>query len=475
MLLMVLAGVILAQVEPRVLWTVDTKSTSFGGGAVADVDGDGNLDIAFCSYFGDSKVRVLRGKTGQEIWSWEAGPGEGKGGACLDASCRFYDVDRDGKLDLVVPVSNTSQVIVFDAATGQRKWTYEAGQGECIDTPPWIGEINGTLSIVVGTFKAKLHVIKAADGTLIRQVQIAEKGAVQACPLVLDLNNDGVQDFIGATFNGDKRIVAANGAAKEESGAYGPDRKPLSVRVQELWHIQTGGAIYHGPSTGDLDGDGKPDFTIGSYDGKVYAFRADGSELWTASPGDRYFMAPTVITDLDGDGKPDVVAASENVSAFKADGSRMWSVKFDDPGTHWGLSRGASVADLTGDGKADLALLNGRGLLKVLAAADGATIGEFDAAKIFKPKMETCSHAPLIADFDGDGKLDLFFVVGHVDMRKPETNQGLAVCLTGFDGSAKRPDGSPAGWFMHRHDPLNTGNTSTPIDPAWLGMKRVAN
>lgn len=448
--------------SPRVLWTSPLKSTSFGGAAVGDVDGDGTLEVAFCTYFGDSKVRVLRGKDGSEVWSYDAG--NGKGQACLDASCKFFDIDGDGKLELVVPVSNTSQVIMFDAATGKKRWTYEAGAGECIDTPPWIGKIDGTLSIVVGTFGAKLHVIRAADGKGVRTVQIAPKGAVQSCPIVMDLNGDGVMDYIGATFNGDNRVVAVDGSKQDEAAAFGKDGKPIAIKVNELWHIQTGGAIYHGPSVGDLDGDGKPDLAIGSYDGKVHAFRVDGSELWKASPGERYIMGPTVMADLDGDGKPEVIAAGENVTALKVDGTTLWSVKFDKPGTYWAVTRGVSVADLDGDGKPDLGVLNGRGLFKALRGSDGATIYEFDAKTVFKGKAEACSNLPIIADFDGDGKLDVFFVVGEATSTTPDKNTGVAICLTGFEGSAKNADGSPAGWFMHRHDEHNTGNVLTPID-----------
>ena len=452
---------------PKVLWSVPVRSASYGGGAVADVNGDGVLDVAFCCYFGDSMVRVLSGKDGKEIWSYDASISKGKGDSCLDASCRFTDLDGDGKLELVVPVSNTSQVIAFDAATGEKRWTYEAGYGECIDTPPWIGDTNGDgkPEIVVGTFKARLHVINGQDGSRVRTVQIAPKGAVQSCPIVMDLNSDGHMDYLATTFNGDNRVVAATGAVEEPP--LGEDHGPRPVH--ELWHVETGSPmLYHGPSVGDLNGDGKPDFAIGTYDGKVYAFGKDGSKLWTTESIERYIMGPTVIADVDGDNKPEVIVAGESVTVLKADGTTLWTKRFDKPGEFWAITRGVSVADLDGDGKPDLAAINGRGLFKVLRGADGATLYEFDTAGIYDGKAESCSNLPLIADFDGEGRLDVFFVVGRGTSNQGAKNSGVAVCLTGFGGSAKKSDGSPAGWFMHRHDAQNTGNVSTPIEAALL-------
>lgn len=419
---------------PRILWTYALKSNSFGGASIADVDGDGGLDIAFATYFGDSSVYVLRGRDGTLLWKHQGGE------ECLDASSRFADLDGDGRLELVVPVSNSGSVIAFDAASGAVRWRAELGHGECTDTPPCIVDLDGDArpDVVVGTFKGKLFVLRGVDGKLLRTLEVAP-GAVQSCPVVMDLNGDGVLDFVAANFRGDHCVHAVSGV----------DGAPL-------WRLQTGDHIYHGPSVGDLDGDGKPDMAIGSYDGFVYAFRgSDGGLLWKVKPGDRYFMSPTVMADIDGDGRPEVLCASQRITAIRGDGSIVYSVPADETGGYASVTRGVSIADLDGDGQLDLAVLNSFGLLRVVRARDGMKIVDFDASLIGGKRTLDTSHGPAIADFDGDGRLDVFFVVGG----DAKNRHGTAVCVTGFAGRGE-------GWIMLRHDERNTGNLSTPLAPA---------
>ncbi|MEN8152200.1 MAG: FG-GAP-like repeat-containing protein, partial [Planctomycetota bacterium] len=141
---------------PEVAWTTPLDAPSFGSAAVADIDDDGRLEVAFGTYFGDDSVRVLNGEDGSEYWRFHAGR------ACLDASCRFADLDGDGHLELVVPVSNKGWVLAFDAKSGDELWRYTTSPTECTDSPPAIldldgnGDGDGKLEVVYGTFKGNL-------------------------------------------------------------------------------------------------------------------------------------------------------------------------------------------------------------------------------------------------------------------------------------------------------------------------------
>jgi hypothetical protein len=96
-------------------------------------------------------------------------------------------------------------------------------------------------------------------------------------------------------------------------------------------------------------------------------------------------------------------------------------------------------------------------MFRVFEGATGKKLYEFDAGKVVKGRLWHSSHGVTIADLTGDGRLDVFFVVGGTQPEK----HGHAMCLTGFPGKGR-------GWYMLRHDPENTGNASTPLPKTLL-------
>jgi outer membrane protein assembly factor BamB len=428
------AAALSAQSPPlEVLWKVPLRSNSYGGAAVADVDGDGLLEVAFGTYFGDSRVLVLNGEDGSELWSHDAGR------ACLDASVRFGDVNGDGRLDLVVPVSNTCRVHAFEAATGKIQWTYETGDGDCIDSPPALVDLNGDgfPELVFGSFRNRLHVVDGPTGKRVRLLDVGT-GFIQTGPVVMDLDGDEVADFVAGTFKGDNRLWALSGRTGEP-----------------LWHHEVGKGIgiYHGPAVGDLDGDGIPELVQTAYDGVVRCLRSkDGKVLWSLNPGERYYMSPAAIADLDGDGKLEVIAVSSRVTVIESDGEVRYSKRI---AAGWGgAHRGASIADLDGDGNLDIAYLLDNGSFGVRRGRDGELLYELAASRITDQTVASNANGPVLADLDGDGFLDAFYVVGRGQSSGSDANFGVAVCVTGFRGRGP-------GWPMLRHDAHNSGNFHT--------------
>jgi outer membrane protein assembly factor BamB len=437
---------------PTALWTVPIGSHSFGSGAAADVNGDGVADIAFATYFNDARVRVLSGVDGGEIWSYhDPDPTRDD---CYDASCKFADVNDDGALDLVVPCSSGCRVLAFDAATGDIIWNTYLGDGDCTDSPPWIGDADGdgATDVVVGTFRARLHVLRGGDGAITRTLSVAEAGAVQTCPVVMDVNGDGVNDYIAGIFARDT----------EQHGLYALSGADGS----RLWRAPLGDSIYHGPAVGSPRADRQIDLAVCCYDGNVYLIDAmRGEILWQRESGSRYIMSPAVMADLDGAGpqRESIIVASESFTILDGEGAAVSAPQPVSTIPYDVVTRGVSAADLDGDGALDFAYLTSAGIFRVVNRA-GEILYEFDATMACgegKPS-EQSSHGPILADFNGDGRLDAFFVVGGGGEHSQHgpARYGMAICLTGFTGKASATNS----WMMIRHDAHNTGNPATPVD-----------
>lgn len=425
----------------RVLWHKDLQAPSFGAACFA------SGRVAFGTWFGDSRALMLCGTDGSEVWSRDFGDGQGR--ACLDASFRFAALKAENSLiatpALLVPVSSTGTLHALDFASGQTLWSYSAGDGDGIDSPAAFVDTDrdGLCDIVFGSFRGRLHVLDQ-QGRRLRHVRIGD-GMVQTGPLVVDADRDGTADFVAGTFKGDNRLYCRSGS----SGA-------------EIWHLQlpTGGptdlGIYHGPALGDLDQDGVPELVTTAYDGVVRCLRLrDGEELWRVVPGDRYFMSPPSIGDVDGDGKPEVITASQRVTVIDGRGTVRYSVPISPPDSHLAADRGAALADLDGDDRLDIAVLRADGWFGVLRGSSGELIFELPRQTVTPRPVLGCANGPVLADLDGDGALDAFYVLGNPSERQ---RFGIAVAVTGFFG--KGP-----GWYMLQHDAQNTGNVATELAP----------
>jgi len=326
-------------------------SSSFGnpvlplGMTVADLNGDGKLDLVTSNQNGE--VSVFLGN-GDGTFQAERDYVMGSTNADL-TSITAVDLNRDGKLDLVVCDVGTAQVVVV------------LGNGDGTFGTPAFYSTNGNLpeNLVIGDFNA--------DGV----VDIA----------VTNLNSNTIAVLLG---NGDGTLKP--GITSAASFA------PLYL------------------AAGDFNKDGKLDLVVTSEDESyisVMLGNGDGTfrQPVTYAAGINPW---TILTaDFNNDGNLDVAvinyndAVTNTVSVFlgNGDGTLKPYVQFD-----VGQSPSQmATSDLDGDGKLDLLVINEQGN-PTLSVLFGNGDGTFQPQVVF-PLQGYAAIVP--GDFNGDGRLDL--------------------------------------------------------------------
>ncbi len=407
----------------QILWWHDLDAPSFGSASAGDIDNDGKLELVFGTYFNDEKIHALNAEDGSELWSYDTG-------GCNDASPIIYDVDLDGALEVILPASSPCRVFCFDGATGAVEWSFSTSYN-CLDSPPAVADVDedGLPEIVFGAWGGYVYCLNGENGTQRWRVNVGTSSYIQSEPNILDVDGDGDLDVVVAQWAGDSRVYALEG-----------------LDGSTLWYSDAPDDwMYHGGSFADIDEDGKPEIAIGCYDNSVYLLNAeDGSLEWKYT--DIFYVgAPTSVADLNGDGHLETVFVSYNrVGVLSHTGTRLWSYSVGG-----NVFRGAAIADVDGDGGLDVAFGCDDGLLRVLNGDTGTLIWSYNLKSHYGQTFEM-DNAPVIADFDNDGKLDIFIIGGYGTSSNPSNNHGRAYALTAGDGTGP-------GWPKFRHDIRNSG------------------
>jgi hypothetical protein len=227
-------------------------------------------------------------------------------------------------------------------------------------------------------------------------------------PLAADLNNDGLMEIV---INGQKGIAALN---------------PLNGNV--IWFKPY--TASHGPcEIIDLNKDGipeilfVPDYVNGTYTNGVLALHGnDGSVYWfnRNAAGDDTYIA---VADINADGYPEIYSVRPSlVTALTYDG-RIFASTY----TYYSCSGGLSIGDTDFDGVFEV-YLGERSNTYPPPTSPGRGIRAFWANNLTEiwcdPEILCSSQAPVLADVDKDGDLEILIL---------HQRKGIAVYNT--DGS----------------------------------------
>jgi hypothetical protein len=309
--------------------------------SVGDVDGDGAPDFVTSAptrnIQGENagRVYVYSGRTGNLLWSVDGKPGDELGSGIESAG----DVDGDGIPDVVASAPGSDTAYVYSGRDGHVLLTFhgEAKGDRFGEHVASAGDFNqdGHADIIIGApgnsaggkGAGRAYVYSGKDGHSLLTLTGARAG-------------DAFGSSVGGFANSQHRflIVGAPGAGRRKNGrvyvykdlsphpAFVIDAAPTGVAL---------GAMFVSV-LGDVDGDGVPDIfasdwsdgSKGPRTGRIYVHSGrTGQRLYTLNgetAGDGFGTTQSTAGDVNGDGRADLIVGSWQYGGAAQSGGRAY-------------------------------------------------------------------------------------------------------------------------------------------------------
>ncbi len=439
--------------------------------AMADVDGDGLLDVVVGNELDDS-LALLLGR-GDGTLEEPAFLPAGDAPQGLVAA----DFDADGTLDLAVANHDSDDVVVLLGAGGGTFGApifAPAGDGP---RPLAAADMNGdgALDLVVGlqTANSTSVLLGLGDGSFTVATTVVS-GREPSDIAIADLDADALLDVVVANEGDDDVSVlrGLGGGALAAPVKYAADNEPSAVALSDLdgdgshdlaitcgmlavqsLQVRYGvGDGNFGPAdlfpgawnrdvvAADMDADGDPDLLLAEWGGFVRVGRNDGGHEFSTAQVVPAGREPRNLSvgDLDGDDLLDVVAAhgdfGDDVVVLRGLGAgQLDSSPTTTVGGYYPIDM--QLVDTDGDGAGDVVTTNSYS--DNVSVLRGLGDGSF-AAPILSPSGQ---HPTVLSsgDVDGDGIVDLGLVAYSDDQVQVRIGAGDGTFVPGQNLSVTDP------------------------------------
>lgn len=382
---------------------VDFSGPLLDGLAIGDLEGDGVPDLLMVSQRGE--VRILRSAGGPQFSSLDTYATT----AGTQVAFTAADLNGDGRTDVVLEGFTNTTLIVMLAQPDGTLLASEITSGNVQATSIGVGDLDedGSLDILVGSAGWDGFAFYRGLGGgafLWPPSSYLRSGAnSSAAASIEDLDKDGHLDLITADRNANViTLVSGNGGGTFKTAVnLSTDAQPVRLALA------------------DFNGDGREDILTlcsGGVSGPDFLTNTSIDLLLSTAPGqqDRFwsYSAPfgpmvLAVADMNGDGKADLITSGENqngraggVAVYLADGTGGFPAHQFSPG---GGTKFA-VGDLNGDGHPDVVAVAMNNVPEYVLVQLGNGDGSLSLQGSFAlPGFRSVA----LVDLDGDGKLDL--------------------------------------------------------------------